>query len=227
MAYQHIYVIKVIFLLATSTPPWKASMTCWCLVRILQGLHGHWPSCTTGYQVTFHAWNHLWCSDDITTWWNTPSLAHLTVTVYHRLWVSDSMMIEICHWTLSVQTDLWFPLTSQHSHHCEMSKNHTCTCPPLIPFTVTVYSRLWRLKCVTTKNMNNSYEMIQSQQQRLYMFSKIEQLTALFLTYFPKSNFPKLCILYLPKIKNIMFYYQGTGATSQSHHTHLINMENQ
>ena len=75
--------------------------------------------------------------------------------------------------------------------------------------------------------MNNSYEMIQSQQQRLYMFSKIEQLTALFLTYFPKSNFSKLCILSLPKIKNIMFYYQGTGATSQLHHTHLINMENQ
>ena len=88
-------------------------------------------------------------------------------------------------------------------------ENHTRTCPPLIPFTVKVYSRLWRLKCVTTRNMNNSYEMIQSQQQRLYMFSKIEQLTALFLTYFPKSNFPKLCILYLPKIK-ISCFYQGT-----------------
>ena len=109
---------------------------------------------------------------------------------------------------------------------CDSHWHHN-TCPPLIPFTVTVYSRLWRLKCVTTKNMNNSYEMIQSQQQRLYMFSKIEQLTALFLTYFPKSNFPILCLLYLPKIKNIMFYYQGTGATSQLHHTHLINMENQ
>ena len=52
-----------------------------------------------------------------------------TVTVYHRLWVSNSMMIEICHWTLSVQTDLWFPLTSQHLQHCEISKTTPAPAP--------------------------------------------------------------------------------------------------
>ena len=108
-----------------------------------------------------------------------------------------------------VWNDLWFPLTSQHSKHCEISKAPPSGYSLLIPFTVTVYSRLWRLKCVTTRNMNNSYEMIQSQQHRLYMFSKIEQLTALFLTYFPKSNFPKLCILYLPKMKILCFLLPG------------------
>ena len=108
MAYQHLLLSKwtfyfVVLPLLTSTPErppwlvdvWYASFRAYSSHQPLAELY-HWvPS------------NILSLESSVMLWWHhnmvkyTKPRLPFTVTVYHRLWVSDSMKIEIYHCILS------------------------------------------------------------------------------------------------------------------------------